>query len=519
AEYVDRISKGDIPPKITTAYKGDFNEIKNNLNLLIEATNDITDVAKKLSVGNTKVSLTKRSDNDEMIESLTKVIANNRHDAENVMKMANGDLDFAVEIMSDDDEMAKNCKILQNTLKTLVTDTNRLIIAAKNGQLDTRADVSIHKGEFKKIVQGINDTLDALILPMREAMHISSEFAGGNFINRFDESLQVAGEITDFKEALNNVGTQVTVAVREVNHQLEQLMANAEEANASVEEVSSGAADIARMAQEISVNAENGSSGVREVVQAMDDFAKTVADVAGNIDGVAKMAAEANVASEEGAARAKDAEKGMNDISTSVSEVAGLMHEIKGQMQEIGKIVNLITDIAAQTNLLALNAAIEAARAGDAGRGFAVVAAEVKALAEESRKSAGSIGDMIGNLQKNSDLASTAMEESDKAVKIGTETISSALTAFERIVRYVSEISQNVERVASASEEQAAAVEEITSSATEVGSMVEITAKKAMDIASVSQESSAATDQVASIVANVNKVVENVSGAMAHFKV
>jgi methyl-accepting chemotaxis protein len=72
ADYVDRISKGDIPPKITDSYNGDFNEIKESLNQLIEATNQVTEVAKNLSIGNTKVTIEKRSSSDQMVEAIQK---------------------------------------------------------------------------------------------------------------------------------------------------------------------------------------------------------------------------------------------------------------------------------------------------------------------------------------------------------------------------------------------------------------------------------------------------------------
>jgi methyl-accepting chemotaxis protein len=100
AEYVDRIAKGETPKKITDDYNGDFNEIKNNINQLIEANGKICEVARNLSIGNTKVSISKRCEDDILIESIQKVIENNKHDAENVQKMAEGILNVDIKVMS-----------------------------------------------------------------------------------------------------------------------------------------------------------------------------------------------------------------------------------------------------------------------------------------------------------------------------------------------------------------------------------------------------------------------------------
>jgi len=447
----------------------------------------------------------------------------------NLDKIAHGNPDLKFDVAQADQytqdaydnfiKINQDIEKARDAIMAMVHDANELAEATRAGKINLRADVSHHEGAYRDVVAGVNDTLDALVNPMQEAMRVSTEYAKGNFTERFDEGLKVAGDITDFKNALDNIGVQVCNAIQAVNNQVEILVSNAEEANASIEEAASGTADIAKNTQSISANAEHGNEGIMQVIRAMDDFATTVAEVAANVDAVSKMTAEANGASQEGAQLAKDAEKGMAEISYSSSEVARLIDEVKSQMQEIGKIVVLITDIAAQTNLLALNAAIEAARAGDAGRGFAVVAAEVKALAEESRTSAGNIGDMIGNLQKNSDKAAQAMAESNKAVLQGSKTITAALASFEKIAVHVEDINTNIEMVASATEEQAAAVEQITSSATEVGKQVEMTAKDAMDIASASEEAAAAVDQVKEIVGNVNNVAENVSKEMSRFSI
>ncbi|MDD1729871.1 MAG: methyl-accepting chemotaxis protein, partial [Methanospirillum sp.] len=221
----------------------------------------------------------------------------------------------------------------------------------------------------------------------------------------------------------------------------------------------------------------------------------------------------------QGSEMAKRAENGMNVITNSTGDMNRLIGEIQKEMDQIGKIVGLIKDIASQTNLLALNAAIEAARAGEAGRGFAVVAAEVKSLAQESRSSAENIAEMIGSLQIKSADAGKSAEITAEAVSGGSAALTETLVTFAELARSVEGISRNIELVASMSEEQAASAEEIAASVQEVSGLLEGTSKEAVEMAGITEETAASLDQLKTIVQNVNSITESVSGAVTRFKV
>lgn len=441
AAYIDRISRGDMPEKITETYRGDFNIIKNNLNQCIDNIN------------------------------------------------------------------------------ALVADSRMLADAAVEGRLATRANASKHGGDYRKIVEGINAALDAVVRPLNEAMKVCEGYAAGDFTKRFDKTVSVAGEFQKFRDALDNIGIQVSKALSLVNQQITELGASAEEANASIEEVSAGSAQVAKNAAAVSTNAEQSNQGITEVLKAMEDLSRTIQQVAAKAESVSQLVQETNDYSRKGIELAKKTEGGMNGITRSSNEVNTIILEIKSQMDKIGEIVNLITDLANQTNLLALNAAIEAARAGDAGRGFAVVATEVKSLAEESRISAEKIAEMIGNLQKQTQTAAETVAISNNEVKEGSVALKETLENFNRIVESIDQISRNVTEVAAASEEQAASVEEVTASINEVNSLVRNTAKEATDSAAVSEETAAAIDQIAKVIANVNNIVVKVSTEVSKFRI
>ncbi len=486
AEYVDRISKGDIPPKITDSYNGDFNEIKNNLNQCIDAVN------------------------------------------------------------------------------AMLTDAGMLTQAAVEGRLDTRADATKHQGDFRKIILGVNATLDSVIGPVKEAMRVAERYAKADFSARVDEKLHVAGDFILFKNSLNNIGLYVQTAIQEIQRisnlyaagnfaaefdrnmkiegdlallrdaldtigmnvsdvlrviaqEMEQLAHQAEMAGTGIDDMSKGAELIAKNADQTKKNAERSEDGINQVLQTMEDLTRTISEVSANAERVAGLAVQANDLAKQGIGAAGKAEKGMQSITKTSEEVETIFADIRAQMHEIGKIVDLITDIANQTNLLSLNAAIEAARAGEAGKGFAVVAAEVKSLAQRSRQSAEHIADMISDLQKKSDAASGAMAEAGTAVAEGSAALTETLGIFNTLTTSVEDITRNMEMVASATEEQAASFEEITASVNEMSLLVKDTAKDALNSSATSEEALAVVDQITRVINEINQVVSTIGAEMKKF--
>jgi len=404
-------------------------------------------------------------------------------------------------------------------LKALVAETERLSKGAIAGDLNIRSDLTQYPGAWKDIVAGFNQTLESVVTPVYEAIRVANEYAQANFTARVDPSLKVAGEWVGFKQALDNIGIQICNAIGVINKQVLELASNAEEATASVEEVSAGSQQIAKNAGSVSANAEQGDDGITQVLKAMEDLTITVGEVSQRAEKVSASATEANQFSKQGIELAKKSESAMNGIRLSTSEVDQIVKEINKQMEEIGKIVRLITDISNQTNLLALNAAIEAARAGEAGRGFAVVAAEVKSLAQDSRASAENIADMIANLQAKATKANDAIITAGTAVEDGNRALEETVSAFSKIAASIEEITKNAMDMASSSEEQAAAVEEITASVNEVSVLIQGTAKEAQDAAAATEEASASIEQIGRVIANVSSIADNISREMTKFKI
>ncbi|HWQ65639.1 MAG TPA: methyl-accepting chemotaxis protein [Methanospirillum sp.] len=434
-------------------------------------------------------------------------------------QIAQGNFAFMIPIVSDQDLLGKSMVRMKEEISAVTSTMNHLSEQAAAGNLAVRGEADRFSGEFRKIIAGVNETLDNVISPVNEAMRLAGEYGQNNFSARFSTETQVAGDFIVFRDAMDSIGVQVSDTIRVIQTRMTELVAGAEETQASADEVANGAAEVATHAEAVSHHADRGSAGADQVLKAMEDLSVTVSDVSLKTEQVSRLAEEGNTLSTEGQGLAKVAEDGMEGIRTATGDLNQMIITIKEQMDQINTVVAMITAISDETNLLALNAAIEAARAGEAGRGFAVVAGEVKELAFESHTSAERIEQMILNLQKESAKANQLMENANHQVESGYTAVSRTLGIFTRIVEMLANIAQNVAEVAAASEEQAAAVEEITASIHEVSAMIKQTAENAISSAAISEESSAAVDQIRRAVESVNGVVTDLQREIQKFTI
>ena len=178
-------------------------------------------------------------------------------------KIADGDLSTDVKVVDAQDEIGPALRTTTESLRALVAEANMLSKAAVEGRLATRGNADKFKGGYRDIVAGVNQTLDSVVGPVNEAMRVSNEYATGNFTARVDEKLNVQGDFIKFKEALNNIGIEVSKSLSVINQQVGDLAASAEEANASVEEVSAGSAQVAKNASGVSVQCRESNAGCR----------------------------------------------------------------------------------------------------------------------------------------------------------------------------------------------------------------------------------------------------------------
>lgn len=447
--------------------------------------------------------------------------------AQNLQNLANGELNFDLSTGQADEYTQKareqfsiiqeNLKAAGDNLTGVTQEMEQLIHAMTAGNLKVRGEADRFAGTYKDIIAGLNQVMESVEVPVSASIALSGEYAKGNF-SAAPPNITVQGDFLILKEALMNIGVQVSAVLKEIDREMEELTSRAEEANAGVKDVAEGSAMVAKNAADVGSQSDRGKQNIDQVLRAMMDLSANVEEVASSTESVSRVTHDTDELSKKGVELAHNAENGMKGIMASSGEVERIITEIKGEMAQIGKIVNVITDIASQTNLLALNAAIEAARAGEAGRGFAVVASEVKALALESRRSAENIAEMITSLQKKSDEAAKAMDQAENAVSQGNGAVLETLNIFNQIVESVGQIAKNMDDVSKTTEQQAASVEEITASAHEVNNLVGEIATEALSAASAAEQSSAGTSQIVLVVEDLNKIITEVSKAIGKFQ-
>ena len=212
AEYVDRISKGDIPPKITDAYNGDFNEIKNNLNICIDGLGGLVEanaVLKRMSLND----YSKRVDGNyagvfaEVAQSTNQTQERLLHVVGIMKNIAKGDLNDLKDLRaagrrSEHDELVPSFIMVIENLNALVADAAALTKAAVEGKLATRADATKHQGDYRKVVEGVNQTLDAVIGPLNVSAEYVDRISKGDIPPKITDTYN--GDFNEIKNNLNN---------------------------------------------------------------------------------------------------------------------------------------------------------------------------------------------------------------------------------------------------------------------------------------------------------------------------
>ena len=432
AQYVDQIAKGCIPDKLTAAAHGDFNTLKNNLNACIDGLAGLVEanqVLQKMRVNDftTRIEGLYQGIFAEVGQAANQVEDRLQHLTDTVKKVSQGDLGDLPEYKkigrrSDHDELVPSVTAMMENVEALVADAEMLAKAVVEGRLSTRADVSKHQGEYRNVVQGVNDTLDAFTAPMQVTGKVLGQIAEGNLTVRVEGNYQ--GDFAQYKDDINKMVDTLSSSMRQFAQNSQALASSSEELSAVSHQMSANAEETAAQSNVVAAAAEQVTKNLQTVATATEEMSASIKEIAKNATEAARIATSA-----------------VKTAETTNATVAKLGES----SAEIGQVVKVITSIAQQTNLLALNATIEAARAGEAGKGFAVVANEVKELAKETAKATGDISRKIEAIQVNTKGAVEAIGEISSVILQINDISNTIASSVEEQTATTNEISRNVQ--------------------------------------------------------------------------
>ena len=423
---------------------------------------------------------------------------------QHVKRLALGDTDITLSVYPRKDEigqMREAIGTITKSIKELEIDTSMLIGAAKEGDLNVRADVDKHQGIYRDIVDGFNQTLDATVVPIKESTEVLSELAGGNL--NVGVSGDFKGDYALIKNALNSTVETVKRYIDEVANILEHVARGDMTVNIISEykgdftklkdsinksvvafndvltEIDTAATQVASGSRQVSDSSQTISQGATEQAAEIDQLTSTITEIAAQ---AGQNAQNANNANELVKAAKTDASIG----NSQMEKMQNAMDEIKTASESISKIIKVIDDIAFQTNILALNAAVEAARAGMHGKGFAVVADEVRNLAARSAQAAKETTELI--------------ENSISIVESGTKIADQTADALQSIVNGVDKAAELVAQIAVASNEQVIGITQINNSIDGMMRVVQTNSATSEETAAASEELSSQAEMLRDMV-------------------
>lgn len=352
--------------------------------------------------------------------------------------------------------------------------------------------------------------------PLKTVRQDVEQVADGNLALE-DVTVKNRDEIGQLVQAFNKMKNNLREIIQGMSQSSEQLAASSEELSASAEETTAATNQVATSITDVTQTIELQGVKTEESAEVIGEIVNGIVQIAENASIVSESTMETMNQANIGSEYIEKVTSQMNTIYQANIETNNVMQSLERRSNEIGQIIMLITDIADQTNLLALNAAIEAARAGEQGKGFAVVADEVRKLAEESRKSAGQISEIIMAIQQETVKAAEMMSNGNVEVINGKELVGETRKTFLEILKLIENSNAGVQELSAISEEMSASAQQVGVAVEEVEKLAKTTSQSSSEIAAATEEQLATMEQISTSAISLADLAERLREMVTKF--
>lgn len=447
----------------------------------------LIDAISEFSLGNFFVDIPIKTKDEfgQLAENLVKLEVAQQEKIKAAENIAAGNFE-KVKVLSDKDVLAIAFNKEIDMIEGLIAEAQKLIEANELGNLEVRGNVQMFPGSWKKIIEGINSILVAIITPIRESSEVLEAMSNGDY------TIKVTGDYKGDYEIIKNSLNKLQQSLNEIINRM----------TSSTNNLANSASQISASSEQIAKGSSEQSMQTNEVTNSIEQMTETIIETSKNAAKAAENAKLAGQNAESGGQVVEETVTGINKIAVVVEEAARTVKELGTSSNQIGKIIQVIEDIADQTNLLALNAAIEAARAGDQGRGFAVVADEVRKLAERTTKATKEISQMIKKIQIEVEGVIDSMDKGTDEVEKGKLLAGKAGETLREIITSSVALIDIVNQVAAASEEQSSAAEQISQNIEFINNVTNQTSSGIQEIAGAAEDMYTLTLDLGQFVSN-----------------